>query len=83
MMKTDKPTGKTKRHMLKEVRESQHLTQKQLWQALGISQKRISILESGDVEHCKIGTLRRYLEGAGGSLCVKVVLPDGEELQLV
>lgn len=68
---------------LKEARKAQHLTQKQLAKTLGVSQKRVSILESGDVEHVKIDTLKRYLEGIGGNLRITASLPGGGELQLI
>ena len=48
---------------LKEARKAEHVTQKRLAQALGVSQKRISVIESGDVDHIKVDTLKRYLEG--------------------
>lgn len=52
-------------------------------QALGVSQKRISVIESGDVDHIKVDTLKRYLEGIGGTLHVTASLPGGKELRLV
>ena len=45
---------------LKEARKAEHVTQKRLAQALGVSQKRISVIESGDVDHIKVDTLKRY-----------------------
>ena len=63
---------------LKEARKAEHVTQKRLAQALGVSQKRIS-----DVDHIKVDTLKRYLEGIGGTLHVTASLPGGKELRLV
>ena len=68
---------------LKEARKAEHVTQKRLAQALGVSQKRISVIESGDVDHIKVDTLKRYLEGIGGTLHVTASLPGGKELRLV
>ena len=67
----------------KEARKAEHVTQKRLAQALGVSQKRISVIESGDVDHIKVDTLKRYLEGIGGTLHVTASLPGGKELRLV
>ena len=68
---------------LKEAREARNMTQKQLAESMGVSQKRISVLESGDVEHVEVSTLKRYLEGIGGDLHVTAKLPDGRQLELV
>ena len=40
-------------------------------------------IESGDVDHIKVDTLKRYLEGIGGTLHVTASLPGGKELRLV
>ena len=60
---------------LKEARKQQDVTQKQLAERMGVSQKRVSSLE--------FRTLRRYLDAIGGKLQVKAVMPDGRTLQLV
>lgn len=68
---------------LKEARKAQNVTQKQIAQRMGVSQKRISTLESGDVDRTEIRTLRRYLDSIGGRLQVNAVLPDGRTLQII
>lgn len=68
---------------LKEARKARDVTQKQLAEKMGVSQKRVSILESGDVDRTEIRTLRRYLQAIGGQLQVNAILPDGQSLQLV
>lgn len=50
---------------------------------MGVSQKRVSSLESGDVDKTEIRTLRRYLDAIGGRLQVNAIMPDGRTLQLV
>lgn len=67
---------------LKETRKAQDLTQKQLAEQMGVSQKRVSIIESGDVDHVMVSTLRKYLKGIGGSLSITANLPDGRKLEL-
>lgn len=66
---------------LKEARLAVDMTQTQLAERMGVSQKRVSVLESGDVNHVEIDTLRRYLESLGGQLHVSAVMPDGKTLQ--
>lgn len=52
------------------------LTQTDVSEALGISQKRVSEIERGRVELTKVDTLRRYAEALGGSLRVEVEVGD-------
>ena len=68
---------------LKEARKQQDVTQKQLAERMGVRQKRVSSLESGDVDKTEIRTLRRYLDAIGGRLQVNAIMPDGRTLQLV
>lgn len=68
---------------LKEARKQQDVTQKQLAERMSVSQKRVSSLESGDVDKTEIRTLRRYLDAIGGRLQVNAIMPDGRTLQLV
>ena len=68
---------------LKEARKQQDVTQKQLAERMGVSQNRVSSLESGDVDKTEIRTLRRYLDAIGGRLQVNAIMPDGRTLQLV
>lgn len=68
---------------LKEARTGLGMTQKALADRMGVSQKRVSVLESGDVDRAEIRTLRRYMQAIGGELHVSAALPDGRVLQLV
>jgi predicted transcriptional regulator len=63
-------------YALKQARKAKKLTQAQVALKMGVSQKRISKLESGEVSRLKMDTLRRYAETLGGSLRVEIVLPD-------
>lgn len=62
---------------LKEARKKRHLTQIQVALRMKVSQKRISELESGDIGHLRLSTLRRYAEALGGRLRISVELPEG------
>ena len=62
--------------MLADIRRQEKLTQAALADALGVSQVAISKLErQGDMT---IGTLRRYVEAAGGQLDIVARLPKGK-----
>ena len=60
---------------LQETRKAQDLTQVELAKRMGVSQKRVSELENGDIDHTQIATLKRYVEALGGVLHVTASLP--------
>lgn len=72
-----------RQYELKEARKSQSVTQKQLAERMGVSQKRISTLESGEMDRTEIRTLKKYLQAIGGRLQINAIMPDGRTLQLV
>jgi transcriptional regulator with XRE-family HTH domain len=63
-------------YRLREIREQYHLTQVQVAEQLDVSQKRVSRIESGDIERTQVDTLRRYVEAIGGKLKVEVEVGD-------
>lgn len=68
---------------LKDARKSRGITQKELAEQMGVSQARISTLESGDVCQTKVETLIRYAQGIGADLRVSMTMPDGVHVNLV
>ncbi|KAA8956408.1 helix-turn-helix domain-containing protein [Mycobacterium sp.] len=68
-------------YALRELRESQGLTQTQLADLLHVSQNRVSALERGEVGHTQVDTLRRYVDALGGQLRIEVDLGD-ERIQI-
>jgi predicted XRE-type DNA-binding protein len=67
-------------YRLAEVRRRQDLTQEQVASAMGVRQPRVSQLESGDLSHVEMATLRSYVAALGGRL--RVVAEFGDD-QLV
>ena len=65
---------------LAEVRRSRDLTQEQIAAVMGVRQPRVSQLESGDLSHVEVATLRSYVSALGGRL--RVVAEFGDD-QLV
>ena len=49
---------------------------------MGVSQKRVSVLESGDIAHVELDTLRRYLRSLGATLSVIATMPDGATMRI-
>ncbi|MGB6209340.1 XRE family transcriptional regulator [Mycobacterium sp.] len=64
-------------HQLAEIRKAQgHARQSDVAALMGVSQVRVSKLESGDLSHTELGTLRSYVAALGGQ--VRVVADFGE-----
>lgn len=63
-------------YRLRELREQAGLTQAQLAQRIGVGQRQVSKIESGDLDSAKVGTVRRYLHAVGGELALEYVEGD-------
>lgn len=63
-------------YKLRELREAAGLTQHQVADQIGVSQRQVSKLEHGDISNSKISTIRNYLEAVGGKLSLEFVLGD-------
>lgn len=64
-------------YRLQEARKAASMTQVQLASAMGVSQNRISRIESGDIGSMSLDSIRRYVEALGGKLTLIADLPDG------
>jgi predicted XRE-type DNA-binding protein len=64
-------------HRLVEIRRRRDLTQAQVASAMGVRQPRVSQLESGDLSHVEVATLRSYVSALGGRL--RVVAEFGDD----
>ena len=63
-------------YRLRELREQAGLTQQQLADRIGVSQRQVSKIEHGDIDNAKVGTIRGYLEAVGGGLTLEYVSGD-------
>jgi DNA-binding XRE family transcriptional regulator len=61
---------------LKELRKSLGKTQAEVAAVLGVSQSRVSQIESGDLEAMELETLRSYATALGGRLDVTVSIGE-------
>ena len=61
---------------LSQIREDLELSQKELAEALGISQPAVAQIEQRGNE-LKLSTLKRYVETMGGKLKLAVEMPNG------
>ena len=53
------------------------MTQREIAAKMGVSQKRVSDLENGNLDVVQVDTLRRYVAGLGGTLEINAKLPQG------
>lgn len=65
-----------KSYELSQARKRANVTQVQLAERMGVSQKRVSSIENGELDSARLGTLRRYVGGLGGELKVIAKFPD-------
>lgn len=65
-------------HRLAELRKQQGLTQTDVAQQMGVSQRRVSQIERGKVDRSEVSTLRVYVEAIGGR--VEIVADAGQVL---
>lgn len=63
-------------HQLRELRETRGFTQQQVADIVGVSQRQISKIETGDIENSKLSTIRRYLQAIGSELSLDAVVGD-------
>jgi transcriptional regulator with XRE-family HTH domain len=68
------------RMKLDELRRARHLSQAQLAEALETDQGAISRMERRTDLY--VSTLRRFIEAAGGELCITARFPDGDPVEL-
>ncbi|MEO3871949.1 helix-turn-helix transcriptional regulator [Nonomuraea sp. B12E4] len=61
---------------LGEIRKRMGLTQQIVAERMGVSQKRVSAIESATLPNIKVSTLAAYAEALGGSLDVSIDIDD-------
>lgn len=69
--------GEVRAYRLRELRERLGLTQIELAALIGVGQRQVSKIESGDLDNAKVGTVRKYIEAVGGDLALEYV--DGDK----
>ena len=68
---------KIRAYELKQARKACAMTQQEIAAKMGVSQKRVSDLENGNIGVVQVDTLRRYVAGLGGTLEINARLPQG------
>ena len=62
---------------LAQLRKSRKLTQVQVAKVMGVSQRRVSAIERGEIDRSEITTLRAYINALGGQ--IRIVADFGDE----
>ena len=55
-------------HVLRELRKQQRLSQAQVASIMGVSQRRVSAIERGEVARTEVHTIASYVQALGGHL---------------
>jgi DNA-binding XRE family transcriptional regulator len=66
----DRMLSEARAWQLAEVRRAQSRTQRQLAEAMGVSEPRVTQIEHGQLDNVAVATLRSYVEALGGRLRV-------------
>lgn len=72
----EKTRERIEAYKLAQIRKLKDLTQASVAQSMGVSQKRISELERGELGSMRLDTLSRYVESLGGKLVASIEFPD-------
>jgi DNA-binding XRE family transcriptional regulator len=63
-------------YRLREIRQGQGVTQRELAKRMGLTQPTISALEAGDPDRSGVATLTSYVEALGGTVEVTATFGD-------
>lgn len=72
----EKTRERIEAYKLAQIRKLKDLTQASVAQSMGVSQKRVSELERGELGSMRLDTLSRYAESLGGKLVASIEFPD-------
>lgn len=64
-------------HVLRELRKQQRLSQAQVASIMGVSQRRVSAIERGQMARTEVHTIAAYVQALGGHLQLDATV-DGE-----
>ena len=78
----DRLEGELVAHRLAEIRKAHGLSQQDVARAMGVTQSRVSRIESGDISNAELSTIAAYVRALGGSVRVVADI-DGSEIGVV
>lgn len=75
--------GAVQAQRLADIRKAHgHTRQSDVAALMGVSQARVSKLESGDLSHTEVGTLQSYVAALGGNLRIIAEFGEGSTVEL-
>ena len=77
----DRLKGEIVAHRLAEIRKAHGLSQQDVARAMGVTQSRVSRIESGDIGRSELSTIAAYVRALGGDVRVIAAI-GGYELTL-
>ena len=77
----DRLEGELVAHRLAEIRKAHGLSQQDVARAMGVTQSRVSRIESGDIAKSELATIASYICALGGELHVVATI-GGDEVTL-
>ena len=70
--------GEVVAHRLAGIRKAHGLSQQEVARAMGVTQSRVSRIESGDIARAELATLRAYIRALGGNLRLVAQIGDDQ-----
>ncbi len=77
----DRLEGELVAHRLAEIRKGHGLSQQDVARAMGVTQSRVSRIESGDISKSELSTIAAYVRALGGEVRVIAAI-GGDEITL-
>lgn len=77
----DRFEGELVAHRLAEIRKAHGLSQQDVACAMGVTQSRVSRIESADIAKSELSTIAAYIRALGGDLRVVATI-NGDEMRL-
>ncbi len=74
----DRLEGEVVAHRLAEIRKAHGLSQQDVARAMGVTQSRVSRIESGDITRAELATLTAYIRALGGQVRLVARFDDQE-----
>ncbi|MBA2276839.1 MAG: helix-turn-helix transcriptional regulator [Chloroflexia bacterium] len=73
----DRLGGEVVAHRLAEIRKGHGLSQQDVAHAMGVTQSRVSRIESGDISRAELSTVAAYVRALGGTVRVVAEFNEG------
>jgi predicted XRE-type DNA-binding protein len=80
-LRSSRMLAEERAHRLADARKRRHVSQRNLADAMGVSQSRVSAIERGQLDRAELSTLAAYVAALGGKL--EIVADFGDEKMIL